>query len=110
MVRTKADSGRSYRKVVVARAPRKVLGSSGVNAGPSPAAKRGAAPRNPVCLRPAPAWQRGIGEFLQRSRTEKRAPCGEQAAGRGLRAAAKRACPLPEAPAEDGDSAGEEQS
>ncbi|XP_067161524.1 PCNA-associated factor isoform X2 [Apteryx mantelli] len=46
MVRTKADCGGTYRKVVAARAPRKVLGSSSVNAGPSqpPPAKRELAP------------------------------------------------------------------
>ncbi|XP_054024751.1 PCNA-associated factor [Dryobates pubescens] len=96
MVRTKVDSGRSYRKVLVSRAPRKALrGSSGVNAGPSPAAKRGervpagAAPLNPVCVRPVPAWQKGISEFLQRARSESRQPDGEQAASSGLRPAAK---------------------
>ncbi|XP_068000479.1 PCNA-associated factor [Melanerpes formicivorus] len=109
MVRTKVDSGRSYRKVLVSRAPRKALrGSSGVNAGPSPAAKRGAAPLNPVCVRPVPAWQKGISEFLQRARSESREPDGERAASSGLRPAAKRACPLPAAPAEDEDSPGEE--
>ncbi|XP_026712286.1 PCNA-associated factor [Athene cunicularia] len=67
MVRTKAGGG-GCRKVLVARAPRKVLGASSLNAGPSPAAKKGQGLRgggNPVCVRSVPAWQRGIGEFLR---------------------------------------------
>ncbi|NXV98276.1 PAF15 factor, partial [Calonectris borealis] len=99
--------------VLAARAPRKVLGSSSLNAGPSPAAKRGesgarpglrslpawpaagltaALPAgvgrrvggNPVCVRPVPAWQRGIGEFLQLPQKENRAPGGEAAGSSGL--------------------------
>ncbi|NXI39169.1 PAF15 factor, partial [Galbula dea] len=97
MVRTKADSGGSYRKVLAARAPRKVLGSSSLNAGPSPAAKRGADaplpaggfPRNPVCVRPVPAWQRGVREFLQLPQKENQAPGGEQPGSSGLGQAAK---------------------
>uniref|UniRef100_A0A663M5R8 PCNA-associated factor n=1 Tax=Athene cunicularia TaxID=194338 RepID=A0A663M5R8_ATHCN len=71
MVRTKAGGG-GCRKgaVLVARAPRKVLGASSLNAGPSPAAKKGESGGlrgggNPVCVRSVPAWQRGIGEFLR---------------------------------------------
>ncbi|NXW21349.1 PAF15 factor, partial [Circaetus pectoralis] len=98
--------------VLAARAPRKVLGSSSINAGPSPVAKRGesgaplppflparpaagltaALPSgegrrvggNPVCVRPVPAWQRGIGEFLQLPQKENRAPGGEAAGSSGL--------------------------
>ncbi|KAF1587019.1 PCNA-associated factor, partial [Eudyptes moseleyi] len=103
--------------VLATRAPRKVLGSSSRNAGPSPAPKRGesgaraglpsflpflpvrpaagltaALPAgegrrvggNPVCVRPAPAWQRGIGEFLQLPQKENRAPGGEAAGSSGL--------------------------
>ncbi|XP_074693427.1 PCNA-associated factor [Strix aluco] len=109
MVRTKAGSG-GCRKVLVARAPRKVLGSSSLNAGPSPAAKKGEARRgggNPVCVRPVPAWQRGIGEFL-RLPQENRAPGGEAAGSSGPGPAAKKACPLPPDPAEDGKSSEEE--
>ncbi|NXS50166.1 PAF15 factor, partial [Balaeniceps rex] len=99
--------------VLAARAPRKVLSSSSLNAGPSPAAKRGesgARPGfpslparpvagltaallagegrrvggNPVCVRPVPAWQRGIGEFLQLPQKENRAPGREAAGSSGL--------------------------
>ncbi|NXW00153.1 PAF15 factor, partial [Fregetta grallaria] len=103
--------------VLAARAPRKVLGCSSLNAGPSPAAKRGEsgarpglaslppslparpaagltaalpagvgrrAGGNPVCVRPVPAWQRGIGEFLQLPQKENRAPGGEVAGSSGL--------------------------
>ncbi|NXJ54596.1 PAF15 factor, partial [Spizaetus tyrannus] len=102
--------------VLAARAPRKVLGSSSINAGPSPVAKRGesgaplrpsvrpsvparpaagltaALPSgegrrvggNPVCVRPVPAWQRGIGEFLRLPQKENRAPGGEAAGSSGL--------------------------
>ncbi|KAM9224111.1 PCNA-associated factor [Leptosomus discolor] len=107
MVRTKAAGGGTYRKVLAARAPRKVLGSSSPNAGPSPAAKRGEGRRvggNPVCVRPVPAWQRGIGEFLRLAQKENRAPGGEAARSSGLRPAAKKARPLPPDPAEDGES------
>ncbi|XP_072726466.1 PCNA-associated factor isoform X1 [Ciconia boyciana] len=93
MVRTKADCGGAYRKVLAARAPRKVLGSSSLNAGPSPAAKRGEGCRgggNPVCMRPVPTWQRGIGEFLQLPRKENRAPGAETAGSSGLGPAAKK--------------------
>ncbi|XP_076204865.1 PCNA-associated factor [Aptenodytes patagonicus] len=111
MVRTKAGCGGAYRKVLAARAPRKVLGSSSRNAGPSPAAKRGEGRRvggNPVCVRPAPAWQKGIGEFLQLSQKENRAPGGEAAGSSGLGPAAKTAHPLPPDPAEDSESSEEE--
>uniref|UniRef100_A0A7M4FU19 PCNA-associated factor n=1 Tax=Crocodylus porosus TaxID=8502 RepID=A0A7M4FU19_CROPO len=74
MVRTKAGcggAGGAYRKVVAARAPRKVLGpSSSVNSGSSPPAKRVEskyAGGNPVCMRPIPTWQKGIGEFFRQS-------------------------------------------
>uniref|UniRef100_A0A8B9NZN7 PCNA-associated factor n=1 Tax=Apteryx owenii TaxID=8824 RepID=A0A8B9NZN7_APTOW len=97
MVRTKADCGGTYRKVVAARAPRKVLGSSSVNAGPSPPppAKRAEgrhAGGNPVCVRPTPAWQRGIGEFLRRPQKENQAPGSEAAGSSGVaRPAARKA-------------------
>ncbi|NWW88126.1 PAF15 factor, partial [Rhynochetos jubatus] len=98
--------------VLASRAPRKVLGSGSHNAGPSPPAKRGesgarrglpsrlARPAaaltaalllgesrrgrgNPVCVRPVPAWQRGIGEFLQELQKENREPGGEAAGTSG---------------------------
>ncbi|XP_074773321.1 PCNA-associated factor [Athene noctua] len=111
MARTKAAGGGGCRKVLVARAPRKVLGSSSLNAGPSPAAKKGQGLRgggNPVCVRPVPAWQRGIGQFLRLPQKENRAPGGEAAGSGGPGPAAKKACPLPPDPAEDGESSEEE--
>jgi len=71
MVRTKADS--SGRKAVAAKAPRKVLGSSGGGgAGPSavgsPAGKVSKyAGGNAACPRPTPEWQKGIGSFLTKT-------------------------------------------
>ncbi|KAM6388043.1 PCNA-associated factor isoform 2-T2 [Pluvialis apricaria] len=112
MARTKAGCGAAYRKVLAARAPRKVPGSSSLNAGPAPAAKRGEGRRvcgNPVCVRPVPAWQKGIGEFLQLPQKENRQPGGEAAGSSGLGPAATKAHPLPPDPVEDSESSGEEQ-
>ncbi|XP_060611581.1 PCNA-associated factor [Anolis sagrei] len=73
MVRTKADcggTGGAYRKVVAARAPRKVLGSGSANLTSSPPSRKGEnkyAGGNPVCVRPTPPWQKGIGEFFTQS-------------------------------------------
>ncbi|XP_016116110.1 PCNA-associated factor [Sinocyclocheilus grahami] len=71
MVRTKADGvPGAYRKAVAASAPRKSLGASGsVNAHSSGAqsgtpAKGKYAGGNPVCPRPTPTWQKGIGDFF----------------------------------------------
>ncbi|XP_037306981.2 PCNA-associated factor [Pungitius pungitius] len=72
MVRTKADSvPASYRKAVAAAAPRKSLGSSSANSAssassshPSTPAKGKYAGGNPVCPRPTPTWQKGIGDFF----------------------------------------------
>ncbi|XP_041378199.1 PCNA-associated factor-like [Gigantopelta aegis] len=69
MVRTKADGCAATRKVVAARAPRKSLGSSNSasgssSSGESPAGKGKFAGGNPVCVRPTPEWQKGIGGFL----------------------------------------------
>ncbi|XP_068814806.1 PCNA-associated factor isoform X1 [Struthio camelus] len=112
MVRTKAGGGGgggTYRKVVAARAPRKVLGSSSVNAGPPPPPAKRAESRpvggNPVRVRPTPAWQRGIGEFLRRPQKEKAAAAGGEAAGGS---GAARVRPLPPDPTEDGTSSEEE--
>ncbi|KAF4804551.1 hypothetical protein TURU_006719 [Turdus rufiventris] len=69
MARTKVDQrGGAFRKVLVARAPRKALGSSTINAGPSLRNKRGGKRHvqlNRVCVRPLPAWQKGISDFLK---------------------------------------------
>ncbi|XP_060069323.1 PCNA-associated factor-like [Ylistrum balloti] len=72
MVRTKADnSSAASRKVVAARAPRKVLGSSASSgssvSGDSPSGKGKYAGGNPACPRPTPDWQKGIGMFLKKS-------------------------------------------
>ncbi|XP_043536457.1 PCNA-associated factor [Chiloscyllium punctatum] len=71
MVRTKADSPStstgSFRKAVAARAPRKALGcASTANVSlTSPGKKENKyAGGNPVCPRPTPKWQKGIGEFF----------------------------------------------
>ncbi|NWT03107.1 PAF15 factor, partial [Mionectes macconnelli] len=58
---------------------------------------------NPVCVRPVPAWQRSIGEFLQLPPKENRAPDGAVPGSSGLGAQ-----PLPPNPAEDGESSEEE--
>ncbi|XP_066184729.1 PCNA-associated factor isoform X2 [Sylvia atricapilla] len=81
MARTKVDQrGRAFRKVLVARAPRKALGSSSINARPPLPSRRGdrrPAGLNRVCVRPVPAWQRGIGDFLKLASKENRVPDGE---------------------------------
>uniref|UniRef100_A0A8C3JAW4 PCNA-associated factor n=1 Tax=Calidris pygmaea TaxID=425635 RepID=A0A8C3JAW4_9CHAR len=66
--------------------------------------------RNPVCPRPAPAWQKGIGEFLRLAEKENREPGGEAAGSSGLEPAPTKAPPLPPDPAEDGESSEEEQT
>lgn len=71
MVRTKADGSGASRKVVAARAPRKALGGSSSGnssscSSPS-SSKNKYAGGNPVCDRPTPDWQKGIGGFLIQS-------------------------------------------
>ncbi|NXG16758.1 PAF15 factor, partial [Grallaria varia] len=88
MVRTKADQrGGAFRKVLGGRAPRKVQGPAGIPAASPPAARRGRrcpTGQNPVCVRPVPAWQRSIGEFLRPPPKESRAPDGAVAGSSGL--------------------------
>ncbi|XP_011948179.1 PCNA-associated factor isoform X1 [Piliocolobus tephrosceles] len=91
MVRTKADSvPGTYRKVVAARAPRKVLGSSTSATNSTPVSSRKAenkyAGGNPVCVRPTPKWQKGIGEFFRLSSkdSEKENQIPEEAGSSGL--------------------------
>ncbi|XP_044781048.1 PCNA-associated factor isoform X1 [Bubalus kerabau] len=91
MVRTKANSvPGSYRKVVASRAPRKVLGSSTSAANSTPLSSRKAenkyAGGNPVCVRPTPKWQKGIGEFFSLSPkdSEKENRIPEEAGSSGL--------------------------
>ncbi|XP_048188913.1 PCNA-associated factor-like isoform X1 [Perognathus longimembris pacificus] len=101
MVRTKADSAPStYRKVVTSCAPRKVLGSStsAIN-NPSPSSRKAEnkyAGGNPVCVRPTPKWQKGIGEFFRLSPkgSEKENQIPEEAGPSGLGKTKKRTCPL----------------
>ncbi|KAL3862289.1 hypothetical protein ACJMK2_008272 [Sinanodonta woodiana] len=76
MVRTRADGCAASRKVVAASAPRKSLGgggsrsSSSSSSGATPSGKNKYAGCNPVCMRPTPEWQKGIGGFLAKSRAE----------------------------------------
>ncbi|XP_048204163.1 PCNA-associated factor-like isoform X1 [Perognathus longimembris pacificus] len=101
MVRTKADSAPStYRKVVTSQAPRKVLGSStsAINT-PSPSSRKAEnkyAGGNPVCVRPTPKWQKGVGEFFRLSPkgSEKENQIPKEAGPSGLRKAKKKPCPL----------------
>ncbi|XP_059274500.1 PCNA-associated factor isoform X1 [Mustela nigripes] len=91
MVRTKADSAPgTYRKVVASRAPRKVLGSStSATNSTSPSSRKVEnkyAGGNPVCVRPTPKWQKGIGEFFSLSPkdSEKENRIPEEAGSSGL--------------------------
>ncbi|XP_053320751.1 PCNA-associated factor [Spea bombifrons] len=113
MVRTKADSAGSsgsgsYRKAVAARAPRKTFGSSSSSSNPltSPSGKKTAESKyaggNPVCVRPTPKWQKGIGEFFGSPSTSKpekenRVPSDddEEAGGSGVGKAPRKSRPLP---------------
>uniref|UniRef100_A0A452I873 PCNA-associated factor n=1 Tax=Gopherus agassizii TaxID=38772 RepID=A0A452I873_9SAUR len=78
-------------ELVAARAPRKALGSSSANAGASPPAKKVEskyAGGNPVCVRPTPTWQKGIGEFFRQSsrhaEKENQMPDDEEAGSSGI--------------------------
>ncbi|XP_032926889.1 PCNA-associated factor [Catharus ustulatus] len=107
MARTKLDQrGGAFRKVLVARAPRKALGSSSINAGPSLLSKRGGkgpVRLNRVCVRPLPAWQKGISDFLKLPSKENRVPDGATPGTSSMEAQ-----PLPLDPAEDGECLEEE--
>ncbi|XP_062468022.1 PCNA-associated factor [Pezoporus occidentalis] len=110
MGRTRAERGGGYRKVLAARPPRKVLGSSSLSLTAAlPAGKGRCVVGNPVCVRPVPPWQRGIGEFLQQLQKENRAPNGEVAGSNSQGLTARIAQPLPPDPAEDGESSEEQQ-
>ncbi|KAK5866757.1 hypothetical protein PBY51_011307 [Eleginops maclovinus] len=112
MVRTKADSvPAAYRKAVAAAAPRKSLGSSSANAQSSTSsqastpAKGKYAGGNPVCPRPTPDWQKGIGDFFggppRKPEKENLKPVevevedGEEAGGSGMSKASRKPRPLP---------------
>ncbi|NWI00308.1 PAF15 factor, partial [Tichodroma muraria] len=87
--------------VLVARAPRKALGAGSVSAGPPLPGRRGdrrPGGLNRVCVRPVPAWQRGISDFLRPPSKENRVPDGDTPGTSGLEAR-----PLPLDPAEDGE-------
>ncbi|XP_031168964.1 PCNA-associated factor [Sander lucioperca] len=115
MVRTKADSvPASYRKAVAAAAPRKSLGSSSANASSSSSqsttpAKGKYAGGNPVCPRPTPDWQKGIGDFFggppRKPEKENQKPQevedDEEAGGSGMSKAPKKCRPLPAEEEED---------
>ncbi|XP_063053827.1 PCNA-associated factor [Engraulis encrasicolus] len=106
MVRTKADGvPGTYRKAVAASAPRKSLGaSSSANAScsspTSAAAKSKYAGGNPVCPRPTPTWQKGIGDFFggpsRKPEKENELPVSdeEEAGGSSSAPAPRRARPL----------------
>ncbi|XP_048829652.1 PCNA-associated factor [Brienomyrus brachyistius] len=106
MVRTKADSvPGAYRKAVAASAPRKSLGaSSSPNAGSSSQsgtpAKNKYAGGNPVCPRPTPTWQKGIGDFFggpgRKPEKENQLPelDDEEAGGSGVSKVPRRSRPL----------------
>ncbi|XP_075064323.1 PCNA-associated factor [Mixophyes fleayi] len=111
MVRTKADSAGpstgSYRKAVAARAPRKSFGtaSGSSNHSTSPTGKKSEskyAGGNPVCVRPTPKWQKGIGDFFGSPSTscpekENRLPSDdEEAGGSGVGKVQRKSRPLPE--------------
>ncbi|KAK7891293.1 hypothetical protein WMY93_023256 [Mugilogobius chulae] len=107
MVRTKADSvPGTYRKAVAASAPRKSLGASSSNAGSSSSgcatpAKNKYAGGNPVCPRPTPDWQKGIGDFFggppRKPEKENMKPSvedEEEAGGSGMSKASRKSRPI----------------
>ncbi|XP_053575857.1 PCNA-associated factor [Bombina bombina] len=119
MVRTKADSvggSGSYRKAVAARAPRKAFGSSSSssNSVTSPTSGKKSESKyaggNPVCVRPTPTWQKGIGEFFGNPSTSQpeKENCvpsdDEEAGGSGVGKAPRKSRPLPQDPSDDAGS------
>ncbi|ROL44054.1 40S ribosomal protein S17 [Anabarilius grahami] len=108
MVRTKADSvPGSYRKAVAASAPRKSLGASGSMNSQSGGAQSGTPAKgkyaggNPVCPRPTPTWQKGIGDFFggpsRKPEKENLHPASddEEAGGSGVTKAPRNVAPPP---------------
>ncbi|XP_067236381.1 PCNA-associated factor [Chanodichthys erythropterus] len=107
MVRTKADSvPGSYRKAVAASAPRKSLGASGSMNSQSGGAQSGTPAKskyaggNPVCPRPTPTWQKGIGDFFggpsRKPEKENLHPASddEEAGGSGVTKAPRKSRPI----------------
>lgn len=89
----------AYRKALASQAPRKVPGSSTFVTSSSSSSRKAEnkyAGGNPVCVRPTPKWQKGIGEFFRlspkESKKENQAP--EEAGTSGLGKAKRKACPL----------------
>ncbi|KAM3609545.1 uncharacterized protein V6R79_016656 [Siganus canaliculatus] len=117
MVRTKADSvPGTYRKAVAASAPRKSLGSSSANSSACSSqsatpAKNKYAGGNPVCPRPTPTWQKGIGDFFggppRKPEKENQRPLevedDEEAGSSGMSKASRKSRPLPAEDEEDED-------
>ncbi|CAJ1055836.1 PCNA-associated factor [Xyrichtys novacula] len=116
MVRTKADSvPGTYRKAVAASAPRKSLGSSAANAAASSSSQSATPSKskyaggNPVCPRPTPTWQKGIGDFFggppRKPEKENQQPRvvedDEEAGGSGVSKASRKSRPLPAEDEED---------
>ncbi|XP_008571661.1 PREDICTED: PCNA-associated factor-like isoform X2 [Galeopterus variegatus] len=108
MVRTKADSvPGTYRKVVASQAPRRVLGSSTSATNSmllsSKQAENKYAGGNPVCVHPAPTWQKEIGEFFRLSPkdSEKENQIPEEAGNSALGKAKRKACPSQPDPTDD---------
>uniref|UniRef100_A0A3P9Q7F6 PCNA-associated factor n=1 Tax=Poecilia reticulata TaxID=8081 RepID=A0A3P9Q7F6_POERE len=103
----------SYFPAVAASAPRKSLGSSSANASSSSSsvcstAKNKYAGGNPVCLRPTPTWQKGIGDFFggppRKPEKENQKPTEsdeEEAGGSGMSKASRKSRPLPAEDEED---------
>uniref|UniRef100_A0ABM5EYM5 PCNA-associated factor n=1 Tax=Pogona vitticeps TaxID=103695 RepID=A0ABM5EYM5_9SAUR len=118
MVRTKADCGGSsgaYRKVVAARAPRKVLGSGSANVSPSSTSRKSEskyAGGNPVCVRPIPPWQKGIGEFFRQPSKhleKENQPSDEEPGCSGIKKSRRKARPLPPYPEDHGTLSEDDQ-
>lgn len=108
MVRTRADTlPGTYRKVVAARAPRKVLGSSTSASNFTSSSSRKAEHKysggNPVCVRPTPKWQKGIGEFFRLSPkdSDKENRIPEEAGCSGLGKGKRKVHPLPPGDTDD---------
>lgn len=60
----------AYRKALASQAPRKVLSSSTFVTNSSSSSRKADnkhAGRKPICVRPTPKWQKGIGEFFRLS-------------------------------------------
>ncbi|XP_062998401.1 PCNA-associated factor [Elgaria multicarinata webbii] len=102
--------------VVAARAPRKVLGSGNANVSSSPTSRKAESKYtggNPVCVRPIPPWQKGIGEFFcqssKHSEKENQVSDDEEPGCSGIEKHRRKARPLPPYSTEHEASSEEEQ-